>query len=343
MRIMPAVLDKMIEFNRKIELLTLLLKFGNDISKLKLSVDEENYIKKSADIIKKTGNNFFDLSEEDLKLFVFISNLVRTNNGEIPRCIFRYDSRKHAKDSIEGKYIYMSENSTFNDPFEGILHADYENGENAQIFRYFLETQKLNNDEIFKLKRELDIPEKKKEYAEKMKKDHERNVKAAGIFCCSRIPGNITMWSHYAEKHQGVCLEYDILKDLYAFDFVNPVEYTEIFPEKASLLEILNNFDKLLLNVSLLTKSDCWENEQEIRVVKINQTGKIEINSDCLKSIIFGLRCPEKDKEEIINIMLEKGYDKNTEIKRAVKAENAYKLNIEKVGVLGDSIKELIK
>jgi len=41
--------------------------------------------------------------------------------------------------------------------------------------------------------------------------------------------------------------------------------------------------------------------------------------------------------------MREKGYNKNTEIKEAVKAENAYKLEIKPIGVLSEPLEELTR
>lgn len=340
----------MIEFNRKLELLELSFKYD----KIKELFESEGF--KACDEEEKQFLNIcFDLllrnyktegkiplSKKGEELLIFLFNFKRIKDGDIPRYIYRYDRCKHAKESIEGKYIWMSSNSTFNDPFEGILHADYDNVPDHEIIEFYEKTKNWSKEVILKI---LGDFKKRRNLVEKIKETHERNIAAAGIFCCSETNDSITMWSYYAQNHEGVCLEYDILKDTAAFEFVIKMKYTKIFPPKVPLSQAKEGIDneKSLLNVSLLTKSDCWENEKEVRIIKTFKTGKIEINPDCLKSIIFGMKCSAEKKEELIRIMLEKGYDKNTEIKRAVKAENEYRIEIKKVGALGDHIQELIK
>jgi len=342
----------MIEFNRKLELLEILFKAkeidGEYFSEEFEACEEEEkqFLSICLDLLVRNNKTEgkIPLSKKGEEFLIFLFNYGRIRDGKISRYIYRYDSCENAKKSIEGKYIWMSSNSSFNDPFEGILHADYENAQDADIVEFYM-AQKWTEAELINLINDLKDNEKRKIIIEGMKNNHRNNVTAAGIFCCSEINDSITMWSYYAQKHEGVCIEYDILKDTAAFEFVIKMKYTKTFPPKVPLSQAKEGIDneKSLLNVSLLTKSDCWENEKEVRIIKTFKTGKIEINPDCLKSVIFGLRCLKKDKEEMIKIMLEKGYNKNTEIKKAVKAEKEYKIVIEKVGVLGDPIKELIK
>lgn len=299
----------MIDLERKIELAKHALKFGNNV--VYLEKEENEYIDKCLDILLKTGNGYFDLDDEGKEIFILFSNIQRIKDGDIQRSVFRYDSCKNAFMSVEGKYIWMSSVKDFNDPFEGTLHADYEN---------------------------------EGEYAGIIKENHKRNVEAAGVFCCSKENNDIKMWSHYADKHKGVCLEYDILKDSKTFDFVNSPEYINSPLLRVDLYQALNDQKSSLMQGSLLTKSDLWENEKEQRLIKLESAGKkIEINPDCLKSVIFGLKCEKEKKEELIKKMREKGYNKNTEIKKAVKAENTYKLNIENIGVLSDPLEELTR
>lgn len=330
----------MIELERKIELIKHDLKFKRNVVYLKK--EENEYIHKYLVVLLKTAANDFDsLTKEEFEIFILFSNMKRITDGEIPRYIYRYDGCDNAKKSIEGKYIWMSSNLNFNDPFEGILHGDYENAKDSEIVNLYSKIFSYSESEVLGL---IKDSEKRKDYVERIKEHHKKNVSNAGIFCCSEINDSITMWSHYAEKHKGVCLEYDVLEDTSFFQFVKKVSYTENFPEKATLSEILNNLDNSLLYISILTKSAYWEKEKEVRVIETNQKGKIEIkNLDCLKSVIFGLNCEKKFKRKLIEIMREKGYNKNTEIKKAVKAENAYKLNIETVGTLNDPIINLIK
>jgi len=341
----------MIEFNRKLELLGILYKAkkinGEYFSEgfETCDVEEQQFLNTYLGLllINHKTEGKIPLSKKEEELLILFFNFGRIKNNDIPRFIFRYDSFERARQTIQEKCIQMSSNSTFNDPFEGVLHADYASAKDADIVEFYM-ARKLPMAEFVNLINDLKDNKKRQLLVEGMKNNHIKNITAAGIFCCSEINDSIPMWSHYARSHSGVCLEYDILKDFRFFDFVNKVEYTEYYPTKVSLEDALNDFKNSLLKISLMTKADIWKNEKELRLIKLESADKkININPDCLKSIIFGMRCNSENKGKIINDMLEKGYDKNTEIQKAEKVENEYKIEIKKVGVLGDHIQELIK
>jgi len=101
-----------------------------------------------------------------------------------------------------------------------------------------------------------------------------------GISCFSETPKSILMWSHYAEKHTGICLAYDtsiFLKDTRRYDIIdwlNPVRYmndiSDILSElkrKADGEYFSKEEDEILQYKSLLTKYDAWSYEMEWRLV----------------------------------------------------------------------------
>lgn len=100
------------------------------------------------------------------------------------------------------------------------------------------------------------------------------------ITCFSEKPDSILMWSHYANKHTGFCVEYDLAKctSLSAKMLLFPVIYTE---ERATIPMSLINFedpthlkiadlDKFAPDfvISLLTKSKIWDYENEWRIIE---------------------------------------------------------------------------
>jgi hypothetical protein len=44
---------------------------------------------------------------------------------------------------------------------------------------------------------------------EALRKDLQDDVDGAGILCFCRVRDDILMWSHYADKHTGLCFEFD--------------------------------------------------------------------------------------------------------------------------------------
>src|ERR1700704_3968385 len=44
----------------------------------------------------------------------------------------------------------------------------------------------------------------------------QREISKRRIYCLTPIPHSILMWSHYADNHRGVCLEFDTANRLFS-------------------------------------------------------------------------------------------------------------------------------
>jgi len=149
-----------------------------------------------------------------------------------------------------------------------------------------------------------------------------------GIYSLSKTPLDELLWAHYANSHKGFCIEYE-LDTLLKNDGANhihsfPVLYSKK-PPSIGFLDIIKNKQNELVKKFAFYKSKRWEYEQEYRIV----TSKIGLNSynyKALKSIYFGLKINDSNKEEIINLL------KGREI-------NFYQIELEKNSYLFKPIK----
>lgn len=155
-----------------------------------------------------------------------------------------------------------------------------------------------------------------------IKQIREKFGEIIGIECFTESPTDVLMWSYYANKHSGICVEYDFsrlfssLSDAYLF----PVIYSENRP----LLNLMDLYDpktqaivqeglrKEFPNIvrSFITKSSEWEREKEWRIISLS------INNDCpnrtaklpiISKIITGLNIKEEDYQKIKEIATRKG------------------------------------
>ena len=100
-----------------------------------------------------------------------------------------------------------------------------------------------------------------------------------GVTCFAERPDNVLMWSHYANKHTGFCVEYDFskLKSIEAKSMLFPVIYSK---NRAVLPLVFFDFSdiknvKLVENSlpipeiveALLIKSEVWQYEEEWRII----------------------------------------------------------------------------
>ena len=106
------------------------------------------------------------------------------------------------------------------------------------------------------------------------------------------------MWAHYAEKHEGFCLEFDsnTLKDNLFTGFYR-VEYPE-----SDLRPLINfspeewiskDFSRKILTI----KSNLWSYEREIRMIKPGKEEYYDFRPNALTKIIFGSETPIRHKE----------------------------------------------
>jgi Protein of unknown function (DUF2971) len=113
-----------------------------------------------------------------------------------------------------------------------------------------------------------------------------------GVLCLSTRCDSVLMWSHYAQQHGGVCVEYGVAS--LPAGSVFEVKYGESREVPASqlaswLVDGDSAAESQVRRACLLTKSAEWEYEGEWRMLGRLGPG---LWAPKVKSVIFGMRCP---------------------------------------------------
>lgn len=196
--------------------------------------------------------------------------------------LYHFLSEKYAKEALRKKRIKVSLINKLNDPFE--FHAGFSN-QSRQIRNTFAK------------------------FKAKISKEY-------GILCFSRKWHNPLLWSHYAEKHEGCALGFDISDDKTTkVDYLNdrPLFTWDEVPKDNRVVE--NYFNKLIR-----TKFISWKYEEEYRLFYDLKTLHFEngmyfqeFDKDLiLKEVIIGCKNTMSGYEFL---PLLKGYDDITVIK----------------------------
>jgi len=255
----------------------------------------------------------FDNSDQIMNLLI--------ENGELPRYIYKYTDIESLKLILEDSTLKFSKPSDFNDPFDCNITIDTENS-TEEINEYIEMLKKGRNltvEQINTLKEKYHNP---KTLFELTNKSVKQSKESFGVSCFSRLNGNILMWSHYSEKHKGVCLKFDLLADAEFFMTPFIVEYNNKYPKYNYIRNPVG-----LAQFLLKTKSIDWEYEKEIRVMKEGH-GLYGFNKKALVEIIFGARTSYSDRNEIRELLNKLEYNKTT-IRNAKISETDFKLEIE--------------
>jgi len=207
------------------------------------------------------------------------------------------DENDFAERSIKNNGIYLNNIVNFNDPLEPYA-----------IFHKF----KNENNEILSLEKPEIIDLKT------------INI---GAFCMTTDCKNFLMWSHYANKHRGLCIGYKMPKinddrfkiyNLKANVSDSPnanfysesdcqLHYSKVIYKYESNNIWYNDKTKLygsLLNDVISRKSKKWKNEKEYRVYAIDYYDKyIHSNNQFITRIIFGKYFHRCKKEQILSVL----------------------------------------
>lgn len=125
-----------------------------------------------------------------------------------------------------------------------------------------------------------------------------------GLCCLSKSNTNILMWSHYARDHTGFCLDFDASDHTPFFGEAQEVQYATDFP----VVDFFNTPHDVQVDLIFLTKFVGWQYEEECRIIDHQSgPGLHSYPVELLKSVTFGLRMPEDDKQKIRGWLAKRG------------------------------------
>ena len=175
-------------------------------------------------------------------------------------------STRFGLDDLKHRQLKIAQISDLNDPFE-LVAADNSDAIQRQILRGW-------------------------------RREFERKW---GVLCFSKSWRNPLLWSHYADKHKGMCLGFDI-----SAEYLLPIRYQS----KRIQVDLVQSYDQGSLNVKFMnrmlrTKFRDWSYEKEVRVpVELKEidekTGLYFYNFSTdlrLKEIIVGPLCSASESD----------------------------------------------
>jgi Protein of unknown function (DUF2971) len=206
---------------------------------------------------------------------------------------FRYRSdNDNTLDEIEKNYIYFANREQLNDPFDSCPA--------------YIDLSK-SKEEIELLKSEIqkNIPDDAKSYFEnKMNLQEfasskmEEFILSFGIGCFSMHLINYNLWANYANKHKGICMQYNINNDPTFFHNLLPVIYLpELNRIEYKPISQSNGIVNLFYH-----KLDQWSNEKELRLIKSNP-GKLQHDKKALRNIIIGYKSDIEFIEKLLSVV----------------------------------------
>lgn len=247
----------------------------------------------------------------------------------------------YTKENLLNNVWFFNSPDNFNDPFDTLANiktdckpetimeymvSGYMMSEN--IPRQVAEQkalEKLKTSKLFS-----DIPTLKRSAEEVILEYRKRT----GVCCfTSNKPDTLLMWSHYADKHRGICLEFEITTGKVEYQIPNSIFkiiIAGVFKMKyQKKLPIFNFFEFEGAFELLTTKHRRWIYEQEYRLISLNYTGPVGYLPEHLVGVYAG--CNIGDNEFIDLQTTIKNLKSSPVLYRTTIKKEDYGLDIEKI------------
>lgn len=254
-----------------------------------------------------------------------------------PTHFYRYRSlsagaAEHVERTICHSELYFPQPSSFNDPFD--CHPSF-------LFEGTEEEWRSYNDRLNKMlqiSREQWCREEKSIHSDRNRnlcnsealsekvsiQFFEEITEKIGVLCLSCVNNNILMWSHYADSHGGICLEFDG-----HFKFFARTQDVKYLPERPIINPVCQNAHEML-EATLLTKADDWKYEQEWRILEFqNGPGIYRFPAEALTGVILGAKISPQNEEKVLRWIAERTH--KIKLYRSFLCGTSFSLNIEEV------------
>lgn len=240
--------------------------------------------------------------------------------GEIPQYIYKYRSINENTESIFSKaQLWFSNPDDFNDPFDCqiIVRANNSTEEIANFIQQNDTTISRNDIKKHSEYWSKNLPKWRIMVNETIK----NRINKSGICCFAGSGDNILMWSHYSNSHKRICIKFDLLADPDFFTIPLTVKYNTNYPK----YDYIKDNSKLIEQL-IMTKAECWQYEEELRVFKEN-FGIVNFKKEAVVEVIFGCSCNTESVKKIKKLVSENDFP-NIKFKKAVRSKTEYKLEI---------------
>lgn len=217
----------------------------------------------------------------------------------IPPFLYKYQSvTEYSLKSLAEGTVWMSSPASFNDPFDCAINLDRTKLKESVAHAVKLVSQDHEASTIESA--DLTSPENEAAYTV-LRASLAAHMASIGVLCLTESASEILMWSHYAQYHQGFCIEYRVDDDSLLKAMARPVRYTDAYPS-LSLKNLPADADENFIDICVYTKASQWSYEREWRVMS-PVGAKLYRAPAPVSAVIFGARMSDAHKRDIYHLL----------------------------------------
>lgn len=215
--------------------------------------------------------------------------------------LYKYTAFDISKIILANQTLKFSAPSDFNDPFDcdiDLVDFDFDLPITPRVAHEIeLLKSQFKDSKQFKEK-----ASDKTFWKEVYKGGQIEKIKSSRICCFSLQNDIILMWSHYADKHNGICLEFDNSLEQRFVNLTNKdISEGYVGYEAHERINYVSEDIRYGIYKLFLNKSESWSHEKEYRMISINNKPEIQqFYPHFLSAIYFGVRVTENQINSFI-------------------------------------------
>jgi hypothetical protein len=259
--------------------------------------------------------------------------------GSPPPKLYRYYSVANVESLLKYGKVFFPVPADFNDPFDCRFNFFFK-ASRVKRLRYARELAQEKGKDLPKHERKrrerMGVSIRSYELTQPRFLDHMST--RVGILSFAERYDNLLMWSHYADSHKGLCIEFDWTAEPLHTSALR-VQYSHEYPEVdffrvAEARErggpdaeaVFRDF----VNKAYFTKSPDWQYEAEWRVADpIKGRGVRPFPPEAITRIFLGCRLKPEDRERVLQ-WVESG-PTNPHLLQARASKKAFELDFEEM------------
>ncbi len=257
--------------------------------------------------------NYDNRAIEAFKKYIYYLIIVSSHTAYSPTAFAFRKCTNFLYQSLVNEQLNLSSPTTFNDPFDCPIRELLNNGDDISKLQLqaYKDCLKIA---CFMSNVKLPYPKDHNNFFSELVYNEKKHKKDKKEFL------NTLMWAHYADSHKGICIKYRFPNSMSKLgcDGNGIVAYFKDVKYSSEEMSKYSKKDSINLEDAFFLKGKDWKYENELRFLHYdlnNQDTYGAINiPNCIEAIYFGLKCSDKDKETILNIMSPKQFvQKNIE------------------------------
>lgn len=286
------------------------------------------------------GSEFANLLSNVSKLSYLQKRIFlhKLNKNPHPHFFYRYvsldvksdESIEKLRDVIVNSHLWLSSKEGFNDPFDTQAKTVIL-GNPQQLRNKLNKSYKQLAPDVSGIKRKEAINKlmaNQSDMLERVSKAVADSLNKVGACCFTSDPRNLLMWSHYANHHKGIILQFEVAKDTNTFLKTITVDYVEDYPIVNWANETAKEISKAFLN-----KHKSWKYEDESRIIHPEGANtSLAFKPEALTAVILGCKASQATKDKVKELLVER-IDKNispVKTYSALRHDSKYKIVIKR-------------